>query len=83
MGRGRVLGTAAAPSDCANVLVGITGVVGVEGGATIPGFTGPSYLFQASDVGNMVGGTLTMTNQDGSLTVPTSNTVGPIIAAEE
>jgi hypothetical protein len=51
-------------------------------GTTVPGATGPGYVFQASDVGNMIGGTLTGTNQDGSVTVPTSNTVGPIVAAE-
>lgn len=50
-------------------------------GTTIPGATTASYILQSSDIGNMIGGTLTGTNQDGSVTVPTSNTVGPVIAA--
>jgi hypothetical protein len=50
-----------------------------SGGTVIPGDTGPAHTFQASDVGNMIGGSLTGTNQDGSLTVPASNTVGPVI----
>jgi hypothetical protein len=54
-----------------------------SGGATIPGATTAGYILQASDVGNMIGGTLTGTNQDGSVTVPTSNTVGPVVAAVE
>lgn len=49
-----------------------------SGGTTIPGATGTSYILQSSDVGNMIGGDLTGTNQDGSVTVPTSNTVGPV-----
>jgi hypothetical protein len=51
-----------------------------SGGTTIPGATATSYTFQTSDIGNMIGGDLTGTNQDGSVTVPTSNTVGPIVA---
>ncbi|HEX3522862.1 MAG TPA: hypothetical protein VHT52_12330 [Stellaceae bacterium] len=49
-------------------------------GLPIPGATATSYIFQESDVGNMIGGTLIGSNQDGSATA-TADPVGPIIAA--
>ena len=52
-------------------------------GANIPGATGISYVFQESDVGNLISGYIVGTNQDGSLHVAASNSVGPITAPAE
>ena len=52
-------------------------------GADIPGATATSYTFQASDLGNMISGRKVGTNQDGSLTVQCSNSIGPIVEPAE
>lgn len=49
-----------------------------SGGVTIPGATTTSYTMQQGDVGNMIQGFVTGTNQDGSATAA-SNSVGPVI----